>query len=58
MQEVHELQEGYIYSCKFPTFWAGKKFILANSLLFGQGKNSAKIEIGEEIKDGKIQMCA
>ena len=33
-------------------------YILANSLLFGQGNNSAKIEIGEEIKEGTITMCA
>ena len=33
-------------------------YILANSLLFGKGNNSAKIEIGEEIKEGTITMCA
>ena len=33
-------------------------YILANSLLFGKGNNSAKIEVGEEIQEGTIKMCA
>ena len=33
-------------------------YILANSLPFGLGNNSAKIEIGEDIKEGTIKVCA
>ena len=33
-------------------------YILANSLLFGKGKNSAKIEVVEEMKEGTIKTCA
>ena len=32
-------------------------YFLANSLLFGKGNNSAKIEIGEEIEEGVQSKC-